>query len=71
MPAWATVLGLSPDAGEQEIKAAHKALSKEHHPDLGGDGQRMVEINLARDAALKDVKARKAAGGSEDYDLAA
>ncbi|MFL9864593.1 J domain-containing protein [Paraburkholderia fungorum] len=71
VPAWAAVLGVSPDADEQAIQAAHRALSKEHHPDLGGDGQGMSEINVARDDALKDIKARKAADGSKDYDLAA
>jgi hypothetical protein len=71
VPAWASVLGVSPDADEQAIHAAHRALSKQHHPDLGGDGQGMSDINVARDDALKDIRARKAAGGSEDYDLAA
>ncbi|MFL9944971.1 hypothetical protein PQR68_03175 [Paraburkholderia agricolaris] len=71
VPAWAAVLGVSPDADEREIQAAHRALSKEHHPDLGGDGHGMADINVARDDALKDIRARKAAGGSEDYDLAA
>jgi len=41
------VLGVSPDAPNEVIKAAHKALAKMHHTDLGGDEAKMKAINEA------------------------
>lgn len=51
-------LGLSPDASDQEVSAAHKRLVKEHHPDRAAKTQeaqnsahrRTAEVNAARDA---------------------
>ncbi|WP_180365293.1 J domain-containing protein, partial [Candidatus Synechococcus spongiarum] len=42
-----TELGLSPTATAAEIKVAYRQLVKRHHPDAGGDQQRIVAINLA------------------------
>ena len=49
------VLGVEPDATPDEIKAAWRALARQHHPDLTGDDprspsvatRRMAEINAA------------------------
>lgn len=54
---WRDVLGIQGAATQADIEAAYKSLSKKHHPDVGGDTARMAEINAARDAALKEVRA--------------
>jgi hypothetical protein len=40
-------LGVTPDATREEIRSAYRALALKHHPDHGGSGERMREINLA------------------------
>lgn len=41
------VLGISPGAGAQEVTRQFRLLAKQHHPDRGGDEERMQEINEA------------------------
>ena len=41
------VLGVAPSASAAEIKAAYRALVKRHHPDAGGDDQRILALNAA------------------------
>jgi molecular chaperone DnaJ len=41
------VLGVSPGATAAEIKAAYRRLVKRHHPDAGGDAQRILDLNAA------------------------
>ena len=41
------VLGVSPAATAAEIKAAYRALVKQHHPDAGGDHRTILELNAA------------------------
>ena len=64
-----SVLGVSPDASDEEIKAAYRALAKKYHPDLHpGDqraAQRMNEINAAYDQ-IKNPQAQQQAGASGD-----
>ena|SRR5271157_185443 len=41
------VLGVAKDADQGEIQAAWRALAKKHHPDKGGDPDKMSELNQA------------------------
>ncbi|MEI7666664.1 MAG: DnaJ domain-containing protein [Synechococcaceae cyanobacterium ELA263] len=52
------VLGVSPLATVAQIKAAYRALVKLHHPDLGGDAQRILALNAAWEA-LRDGPRRR------------
>lgn len=43
------VLGVRRDATPQELKSAFRALCKQHHPDVGGDPQKFIEVKEAYD----------------------
>jgi DnaJ domain len=48
------VLGLKASATPEDIKAAHKRLMKEFHPDKGGSDYLAAKINAAKDVLLPD-----------------
>ncbi|WP_188054078.1 J domain-containing protein [Sphingosinithalassobacter sp. CS137] len=48
-----SILGLGPDADEAEIRAAHRRLVAQVHPDRGGSAEAARRINAARDTLLK------------------
>ena len=53
------VLEVSPTATAAEIKAAYRRLVKQHHPDAGGDDQRILALNAAWEV-LGDAERRRA-----------
>lgn len=54
---WREVLGLD-GAGPrtvEQVESAYRRLARERHPDAGGSHEAMLELNAAREAALREV----------------
>ncbi|MBB3694116.1 J domain-containing protein [Sphingomonas sp. BK580] len=50
------LLGVTHDADEAAIRAAHRRLISEIHPDRGGSPERARQANAARDALLARLR---------------
>lgn len=49
---WWEVLGVAPDAGAEQIKAAYRDRARVCHPDVGGSSEAMATLNAAYEMAL-------------------
>lgn len=54
-----TVLGLSSDATEEDVKTAFRKLSLQHHPDKGGNAEKFTEIVEAKNKVLQYIMQKK------------
>ncbi len=66
-----SVLGVSKDASDEEIKNAYRELARKYHPDNYADnplsdlaGEKMQEINEAYDSIVNSRRGRAHTGGS-------
>ena len=48
------LLGVGPDAGEEEIQSAYVRLMRRVHPDAGGATGLAAQLNAARDRLMKE-----------------
>ena len=68
------ILGVSPDASDEEIKAAYRKLAKKYHPDANPGSEyaaeKMREINAAYDK-IQDMRSGGSSSGSSYYDPSA
>ena len=50
------LLGVGRDADADAIRAAHRRLAAEVHPDRGGSAETARRVNAARDLLLKELR---------------
>lgn len=52
-----TILGISEDADESQVKSAYKKLALTHHPDRGGKQEEFIKITDSKNKCLTYLKA--------------
>lgn len=57
-----TVLGISPTATQEEIKAAYRRLAMKHHPDRGGSQDEFQKIKVAYEQLMKPKRCPQCEG---------
>lgn len=62
------LLGVPPDADAETIRAAHRRLIAQTHPDRGGTEELARRINLARDTALSAIGNSPETNGTDSND---
>ena len=50
------LLGVTASATKADLDAARRKLALQHHPDHGGDGAKMAEINVAYDVLVDPAR---------------
>ena len=64
-----SVLGLRPDASDDEVKKAYKTLAKKYHPDVAGNSpeaaRKMQEINAAYDQIINHKESFSSYGSQQ------
>lgn len=53
------LLGVSPDASADDIRAAHRRIIARVHPDAGGSAELARRTNIARDLLLARIERRR------------
>lgn len=68
------VLGVSPDAGADEIKRAYRQLARRYHPDISGDERGVALLEVSRTCDIlrypdrrRSSDARLLPGGAADW----
>lgn len=56
------VLGVSPDAGAEEIKRAYRQLAGRYHPDISGDDRAAAFLDVCRPGPGPDPSGRRRCG---------
>ena len=63
-----SILGISPDATDEEIKNAYRALARKYHPDNFADDNPLKELAKEKmqqiNAAYDEIQRSRAAGSS-------